>query len=99
MGDSADLSQVLHFTRSPEGKRALEKFRQGILGKKINDVSYCELSTGVSITLHFEGGEHLDLTIVEQAFSINSLRQRYGRVLEREYFSDFPHRQPGRRSP
>jgi hypothetical protein len=102
MGDSSDLCEVERFKRSPEGQRALEQFRQSQLGKVISDVTFCELSTGVSVTLHYADGGHLDLTVVEQAFSIESLRQRYGAVLEREYYSDFPARRPGgtwRRSP
>ncbi len=96
MGDASDYSQVGHFLRSPEGQRALEQFRQSQLGKVISDVSFCQLSTGVSITLHFADGGHLDLTIVEQAFAIESLRDRYAAVLDREYYVAFPERKPGR---
>lgn len=96
MGDASDYADVGRFKRTPEGQRALEQFREGVLGKMICDVTYCHLSTGVSVTLHFTDGGHLDLSIVEQAFAIESLRQRYGRVLEREYYVDFPERKPGR---
>ncbi len=102
MGDLSDLADVSRFTRSPEGKRALEKFQKSVTGKKIVGVSFCELSTGVSVTLLLDGGDHLDITIVEQAFSIDSLRDRYRRVLDREYYADYPERKPGgrgRRSP
>lgn len=88
--------------RCAEGQRALNQFQKSLLEKVICDVTFCHLSTGVSVTLHFADGGHLDLTIVEQAFSIESLRQRYGSVLEREYYIDFPDRKPGgrgRRSP
>jgi len=95
MGDASDYAEVGRFMRCPEGQRALEQFRQSQLGKVISDVSYCHLSTGVSVTLHFADGGHLDLSIVEQAFSVQSLRQRYAAVLEREYYVDFPHRKPG----
>ena len=96
MGCASDMADVIRWTRSPEGQRALEQFRQSQLGKVISDVSFCQLSTGVSVTLHFADGGHLDLTIAEQAFSVESLRQRYPRVLEREYYVDFPERKPGR---
>jgi hypothetical protein len=99
MGDASDYAEVARFMRSPEGQRALDKFQQSLLEKVICDVTFCHLSTGVSVTLHFADGGHLDLTIVEQAFAIDSLRQRYGWVLEREYYIDFPERKPGRRSP
>jgi hypothetical protein len=96
MGDSSDYADVGRFMRAPEGQRALEEFRQSMLGKTISNVTYCHLSTGVSATLHFADGGHLDLTVVGQAFSTESLRQRYSWVLEREYYVDFPHRKPRR---
>jgi hypothetical protein len=99
MGCASDMADVIRWTRSPEGQRALEQFRQSQLGKVISDVSFCQLSTGVSVTLHYTDGGHLDLTIVEQAFSVESLRDRYAAVLEREYYVDFPERKPGRYRP
>jgi hypothetical protein len=92
MGDASDYADVGRFLRSPEGQRALGQFRQSQLGKVISEVSFCPLSTGISVTLHYEDGCHLDLSIVEQAFSVESLRQRYGAVLDREYLTDFPER-------
>jgi hypothetical protein len=96
------MADVMRWTRAPEGQRVLDEFRQSQLGKVISDVSFCQLSTGVSVTLHFADGGHLDLSIVEQAFSVESLRDRYRAVLEREYYVDFPERRPDgvrRRSP
>lgn len=96
MGDASDFADVCRFTRSPEGQRALEKFKASVTGKRIVGASFCELSTGVSITLLLEDGDYLDLSIVEQAFAVKSLRDRYRAVLEREYYVDFPDRKPGR---
>ena len=96
MGDASDYADVERFARTPEGKRALEQFRLGVLGKTISDVKFCHLSTGVSTTLHFADGGHLDLTVVEQAFSIQSLRDRYRWLLDREYYVDFPERDPNK---
>lgn len=92
MGDASDLADVHRFTRSPEGRRALEKFQKSVTGKTIVGASFCELSTGVSITLLLDGGDYLDVTTLEQSFSIESLRDRYARVLDREYFKDYPER-------
>ena len=92
MGDASDYADVGRFLRSSEGQRALEQFRQSQLGKVISEVSFCPLSTGISVTLHYADGGHLDLSIVEQAFSVESLRQRYGAVLDRELLTDFPER-------
>ena len=92
MGDASDYADVGRFLRSPEGQHALEQFRQSQLGKVISEVSFCPLSTGISVTLHYADGGHLDLTIVEQAFSVESLRHQYGAVLDRELLTDFPER-------
>ena len=73
MGDISDLADVGRLTRSPEGKRALEKFEKSVTGKKIVGVSFCELSTGVSVTLLLDGGDHLDITVIEQAFYARDL--------------------------
>jgi hypothetical protein len=96
MGDSSDFADVGRFMRTAEGQRALDQFREGLLGKVVCDVTFCHLSTGVSATLHFADGGHMDLTVVEQAFSVESLRRRYGYVLDREFYLDFPNRKPGR---
>ena len=96
MGDASDLADVARFTRSPEGQRAMARFRESVVGKSIRDVTFCELSSGLSVTLHFECGAHLDLTVVEQAFSLHALRDRYRYVLDREYYVDFPERRPRR---
>ncbi|MBI1317331.1 MAG: hypothetical protein GC168_00090 [Candidatus Hydrogenedens sp.] len=95
MGDASDFADVGRFMRSKEGQRALDRFQQSLLNKVICDVTFCHLSTGVSITLHFADGGHLDITVAEQAFAVESLRDRYAMVLEREYHVDFPERKPG----
>lgn len=92
MGDASDLADVHRFTRSPEGKRVLEKFKASVTGKTIVGASFCELSTGVSVTLLFDGGDYLDVTALEQGFSVEALRDRHGYVLDREYAVDFPER-------
>jgi hypothetical protein len=97
MGDISDLADVARFTRSTEGKRVMDKFEKSVTGKKIVGVSFCELSTGVSVTLMLDGGDYLDVASIEQAFAIDSLRDRYRRVLDREYYADFPERKPGDR--
>ena len=60
MGDISDLADVNRFMRSPEGHSALDKFQQSLLEKVISDVTFCSLSTGVSVTLHFADGGQFD---------------------------------------
>ena len=102
MGDISDLADVQRFMRAREGDAALKKFRDGLVGKRIAEVEYEAHPSGVGVTLILEDGDYLDLTEVQSAFAIETLRDRYKRVLEREYYIDFPERKPGgrgRRSP
>jgi len=92
MGDASDHADVGRFLRSPEGKEALERFRQRLIGKKIADVAFQHSSTGVQITLNFGDKDLLDLKEATRAFSVETLRRRYQRILDREYAVDFPGR-------
>jgi len=102
MGDISDLADVGRFTRSKEGERVLKKFRDGLVGKRIAEVEYENHPGGVGVTLILEDGDYLDLNEVQVAYEVETLRDRYRRVLDREYYVDFPERKPGgrgRRSP
>lgn len=94
MGDISDLADVGRFSRSREGARCLEAFRSSVVGKRIVGVDACNQADGLALTLLLEGGDFLDLTATVCAFSVDSLRDRYPRVLEREYYIDFPERRP-----
>lgn len=97
MGDLSDLADVERFIRCREGQRCLEKFKASVVGKRIVGVDFCNQTHGVDITLLLDGGDYLDLQATVNAFEVDSLRDRYGRVLEREYYVDFPDRKPARR--
>ena len=95
MGDISDLADVQRFTRSREGERVLRKFRDGLVGKRIAEVEYTHHAAGVGVTLILEDGDYLDLNEVQAAYAVETLRERYKRVLEREYYVDFPERKSG----
>jgi len=78
--------------RSPEGAKVLERFRQGLVGKRIADVQFQHNTAGVGIVLTFEDRDLLDLGEAVEAFSVDTLRRRYRYILDREYNVDFPHR-------
>lgn len=94
MGDASDQADVDRFTRSPEGKRCMDKFRAGLVGKRIVGLDFTEYSFGLGITLLLEDGDYLDLHATTEAFSVEAMRDRYQRVLMREYYVDFPERKP-----
>ncbi|MBI1318344.1 MAG: hypothetical protein GC168_05250 [Candidatus Hydrogenedens sp.] len=78
--------------RSPEGKKVLERFQQGLVGKRIADVQFQHNTAGVGIVLTFDDRDLLDLGEAAEAFSVETLRRRYMRILDREYYVDFPER-------
>lgn len=92
MGDASDHADVGRFLRTPEGKQVLERFRQTLVGKTIADVTFQHQTAGVGIVLTFADLDLLDLEEAIKSFSIETLRRRYGRILDREYAVDFPGR-------
>lgn len=94
MGDISDLADVQRFMRAREGEATLKKFRDGLIGKRIAEVEYEAHPSGVGVTLILEDGDYLDLMEVQNAYTVETLRERYKRVLEREYYVDFPERRP-----
>lgn len=94
MGDATDHADVGRFMRSKEGQRALDRFCARLEGKRIERVGLTHNGSGIGIELTLEGGGALDLAETLNAFAVESLRERYARVLDREYSVDFPERRP-----
>lgn len=92
MGDASDFADVERFMRTPEGKRVLDRFARGVTGKTVREVHFQNNTAGVGVALAFGDGDLLDLGEATDAFSVGSLRERYMRILEREYRKDFPGR-------
>lgn len=92
MGDASDHADVGRFMRTPEGKQVLERFTASLAGKTIAGVEFTHNSTGIGIVLTFEDRDLLDLGEAIEAFSVETLRRRYMRILDREYAVDFPQR-------
>ena len=94
MGDHADGMDVERFMRSPEGRRCMARFRKSVVDKHVADVSFANGTSGVGITLHFEGGDFVDLGLAVEGFAVGTLRDRFARALDREYRRDYPGRVP-----
>lgn len=90
MGDASDHADVRRFLRTTEGQQVLERFRQTLVGKTIADVTFQHQTAGVGIVLTFADLDLLDLEEAIRAFSVETLRRRYQRLLDREYAVDFP---------
>jgi len=93
MGDGSDHADVGRFIRTAEGQQILGRFRDRLIGKTITGVEFTHNSTGVGILLTFDDRDLLDLAEAIESFSVETLRRRYMRVLDREYYVDFPERQ------
>lgn len=89
MGDASDYADVQRFLRSPEGQGHLDGLRKILQGKKINDVTFINETSGVGITLHFDNGLELDLSEFLAIHEVNNLRKRFGEVLDRERDIEF----------
>jgi hypothetical protein len=94
MGDHVDAMDVERFMRSREGKRCMAKFRKSVVGKQVVGVSFANNTGGVSVTLLFEGGDFIDISLAVEALDVGSLRDRFARALNREYREDYPGRVP-----
>ena len=92
MGDASDHADVGRFMRTSEGQQVLDRFRAGLVGKRITDVQFQHNTAGVGIVLSFEDRDILDLDEAVNAFSVEMLRRRFMRILDREYYVDFPGR-------
>lgn len=92
MGDASDHADVGRFMRTSEGQQVLDRFRDSLVGKTIAGVEFTHNSTGIGIVLTLEDRDLLDLAGAIDAFSVETLRRRYLRILDREYYVDFPGR-------
>ena len=92
MDDASSHAEVGRFMRSREGKERMERFEELLVGRTIIGVDFVHCSTGVNLVLDFGGEDDLDLEDTVRDFAVETLRSEYAKVLEREYYRDFPER-------
>jgi hypothetical protein len=94
MGDICDMNDLERLMRSPEGKAHLEEIRLMLKGRSITEVSFSNEVHFIATTLHLDDGETFFIT--QPSLEVGAIRERFETVLEREYFVDFPERNPAK---
>mgnify|MGYP000365582940 CR=1 FL=1 len=97
MGDIANVNDLDRFTRSPEGEAYLEEIRQMLKGHTITSVSFSSEISAIATTLHLDDGE--DFILYQPSLEVESIREQFDEVLEREYYVDYPIRKPEEAQP
>jgi len=92
MGDVCDMCDVDRFLRSPEGQEHLEGVRRQLGRKRVRNVGFSNVIFGILMELEMDDGtvyEVLDLSL-----QVETLREEFAEVIEREYYEDYPERRP-----
>ncbi len=92
MGSACDMSDIDRFMRSSEGQVRLEKIRQSLVGRAIRQVIFSNETVRVGIHVELDDGNVADLSQAE--LDVDVLRLEFSKVLEREYYVDYPERRP-----
>ena len=93
MGDICDMNDLERFIRSPEGQAHLDEIRRMLLGRTITEVSFSNEVHVVATTLHLDDGDTFFIT--QPSLEVESIREQYAAVLEREFHIDYPKRNAG----
>ena len=97
MGDIANVNDLERFTRSPEGAAYLDGIRQMLKGRTITNVSLSSEISAIATTLHLDDGE--DYILYQLSLEVEAIREQFDKVLEREYYVDYPIRKPEEAQP
>ena len=97
MGDLCNENDLDRLLRSPEGQAYLEEIRATLKGRSITEVSFSNETHFISTTLHLDDGE--TFFICQPSLDVDSLREEFTEVLQREYYVDYPERRPEREKP
>ncbi len=92
MGDICDMNDLERFMRSPEGEAHLDEIRQMLKGRTITEVSFSNEVHFVATTFHLDDGE--TFVVFQPSLEVEAIREEFEAALEREYYVDFPGRQP-----
>ncbi|MBI5934745.1 MAG: hypothetical protein HY867_13650 [Chloroflexi bacterium] len=90
MGDGSEMADIGRFMRSVEGHAHLEKIRQGLRGRGITDVGFKNGGQWICTVLYLDDGSTLETAQPEH--EIGALQGKFGNVMEREYYVDYPER-------
>ena len=92
MGDISNMNDLERFMRSPEGQEYLEAIRKTLTSRRIVKVDFVNEVHYVAMTLHLDDGTAF--TVSNSSLQVETLRMKFEEVIEREYYLDFPQRNP-----
>lgn len=92
MGDVCDMSDIDRFMRSPEGQARLEEIQRSLVGRTIIIVEFLNETHTIGIELTLDN--KCTFECHQPELDVDTLRDEFAKVLEREYYADYPERQP-----
>ena len=92
MGDICDMNDLERFQRSTEGQAHLEEIRAMLVGRTIRDVQFQNEVHYIATLLHLDDGE--TFALFQPSMEVEALREQFADAIEREYYVDFPEREP-----
>jgi hypothetical protein len=90
MGDLCDMNDLERFMRSPEGQSQLAEIQQQLEGRRIGKVTFSNEVHCIGTTLELD--DDTTFYIVQPSLEVDAIREQFEKIIEREYYSDFPHR-------
>ena len=90
MGDASDMRDIDRFMRSPEGQAHLSEIRNALVGRSIESVEFTNGIHGSDVELVFDDDGTFECELA--GLDVETLRDEFEAVLEREYYKDYPER-------
>lgn len=90
MGDLSDQADLDRFLRSPEGRAELAEIWKTLVNQRITNVHFTNQVHFIGIGIALEDGNVFACQL--PGYEVEALRERFGKVLDREYNKDYPER-------
>ena len=90
MGDLCDQADIGRFLRSPEGKAHVTQIWIALTGRQVTSVHFTNQVYYVGIGIGLDDGSVFECQLPE--LDVETIRDRYESVLDREYEKDYPER-------
>ena len=94
MGDICDMNDCARFVRSRKGKAHLRKIVAMLKGRTITNVMFSNEVHCIATTLCLD--DNSEFVVFQPSLEVDALREQFAEAIEKEYYKDYPERQPGR---
>ncbi len=92
MGSICDMEDIARYSRSPEGKAHLEDIEMVLKDRRIVNVEFSNNVDHIETILILDNGEQFSFRMHD--LEVDSIREEWPGVLDREYYVDYPERVP-----